>query len=164
MTVDESMKAGTIERPRGRKHVEAGRRKHRLAPGVIGLCLVMILASFVFVIVPSMASAARVQVASNQTSGNSTAANSTGPGPQLVQGTYVTLTCTHGTISLEGTQYCSHTSVTHDLCDVSSCQFSMTGTVDSGYSFTGWVLSGEDSVACGSCLSTDTYCLHAQLG
>ena len=76
--------------------------------------------------------------------------------PLVIPGTYVTFICTHGTISLDGTQYCSHTTtVGVDLCDnPPSCGFSMVGTVDSGYTFYGWVLSGQDSVGCGSCLST----------
>lgn len=137
-----------VGRPRGRKHVEARRRMHRLSPGVIGLCFVLILASFAFVVMPSPALAS----SSMQSSGLS--ASGTGAGPEIVQGTYLTLQCTHGTISLSGSQYCSHTTVTKDMCDSSSCQFSMTGTVDSGFNFYGWVVSGQASVACGSCLST----------
>ncbi len=40
-------------RPIGRKYVETRRRTRKLAPGVVGLCLVMVLATFVFLIVPS---------------------------------------------------------------------------------------------------------------
>ena len=47
-------------RPWGRKHVEARRRTRRLAPGVIGLCLIMILATCVLVGVPASARASGV--------------------------------------------------------------------------------------------------------
>jgi hypothetical protein len=43
-------------------HVEAHRRARRLAPGVVGLCLVMILATFVFLIVPSPVAADPLKV------------------------------------------------------------------------------------------------------
>ncbi len=53
MTAGNSMGGRAVGRPRGRKHAEVRRRTHRLAPGVIGLCLVMVLATFVFLILPS---------------------------------------------------------------------------------------------------------------
>ncbi len=101
------------------------------------------------------ASASQVQTASKQTVAPSAGGNNTTQ-PLVVPGNYVTFTCTHGTISLGGTQYCSHTTTAPiDLCDSSSCQFSMTGTVDSGYNFYGWVVGGNyASVQCGTCLST----------
>lgn len=49
------MKGGALGRPRGRKKVEVRRRRRRLAPGVIGICFVMVLAAFVFVVMPSPA-------------------------------------------------------------------------------------------------------------
>ena len=98
MTAGERMKEGSVGRPRGRRHVEARRRTRRLAPRVIGICLVMILAAVAFVILPSPALASNLA----QASGLSAADN--GTGPELIPGTYVTLECTHGTISLEGTQ------------------------------------------------------------
>lgn len=132
-----------------RKHAQVRCRAHRLASGVIGLCLVMVFAAFVFVILPSPA------LASSSTQSSRLLAAGTGAGPEVVPGTYLTLQCTHGTISLGGKQYCSHTTTAPiDLCDSSSCQFSMTGTVDSGYTFYGWVVSMEASVGCGSCLNT----------
>ena len=53
MNAGESMKGGTVERPRGRKQAEARRRTHRLAPGVIGFSLVMVFATFAFVVMPA---------------------------------------------------------------------------------------------------------------
>lgn len=96
--------------------------------------------------------ASPVQGLSNPVGGLSTAANSTNP--LIVPGTYVLLSCLHGTISLNGGQYCDDGSWEGDLCDSSSCSFALKGTVDSGYTFYGWVVTGEASVACGSCLST----------
>ena len=103
----------------------------------------------------SPASASQVQTASRQTGAPAAGGNNTAQ-PLVVPGNYVTFTCTHGTISLGGTQYCSHTTTAPiDLCDSSSCQFSISGTVDSGYTFYGWVLGGDyASVKCGTCLST----------
>ncbi|GEM_PF-477375 len=149
MTAGKSVNARVGGRLGGRKHAEVRRHTRRLAPGVVGICLVMVFAAVAFVVVPSTVRASNV----GQSSGLSAADN--GTGPDLIQGTYLTLQCTHGTISLGGTVYCSHTTVgPRDMCDSSSCQFSMTGTVDSGYTFYGWVLSGQASVGCGSCLST----------
>ncbi len=53
MNAGESLKGGTVERPRGRKQAEARRRTHRLAPGVIGFSLVMVFATFAFVVMPA---------------------------------------------------------------------------------------------------------------
>jgi len=107
----------------------------------------MIFAAFVFV--PSPVRATNVA----QSDGLSAAANNT-TGPLIPPGTTLTLVCTHGTITLDGSEFCNHNSWTKDVCDSSSCEFSMIGTVDSGYRFYGWVWSGQASVACGSCLST----------
>jgi hypothetical protein len=46
------MKRETLARSLGQKHIESRRRTHRLAPGVMGLSLVMIFTAFVFVVVP----------------------------------------------------------------------------------------------------------------
>jgi len=62
MTAGKTMCEQVVGRPRGRKHVETRRRTRRLAPGVIGLCFVMILASFAFVMVPSPALANPLKV------------------------------------------------------------------------------------------------------
>jgi hypothetical protein len=79
-----------------------------------------------------------------------------GADPLVTPGTFVTLNCTHGTIKLAGTLECSHQITSPiDLCDTTpSCQFSLVGTVDSGFNWYGWLTSGEASVTCGSCLST----------
>ncbi len=125
-------------------------RRTAPTPGFVGLIVVIaVLAS------ASPARANPVQAGSNQTSGLSTAGGNTS-GPLVVPGTYLTFHCTHGTISLGGTKYCSHAATAGpiNLCDSSWCDFSTTGTVDSGYTFYGWVVSAYASVQCGSCLGT----------
>ncbi len=150
MTVHNGLNGRATVRLRRHEHVGTRRRTRRLAPRVIGLCLLMVLATFVFVVMPSPALAS----SSTQSSGLSTA--STNPSPDVIPGTYVTFQCTHGTISLDGSQYCSHTvTAPINVCSTSpSCPYNMVGTVDSGYTFYGWTLSGQVSAACGTCLST----------
>ena len=163
MTAGESAKGGIVGKSRSRKYVEIRRRTRRLAPGVVGLCLVMILASLTLVVSPAMASGigsssgSSIETFQGGPVGLSTTTASVG-GPLLISpGTWVTFTCTHGTISLDATQYCSHTTTASVfLCDTSpSCPFTMVGTVDSGYTFYGWLLSGQASVSCEYfCLTT----------
>ena len=161
MTAGENMKGGALGRPRGRKHVEARRRTRRLAPGVVGLCLVMILASLTLVASPvnaSTAGPARASWIPNGPNGLSAASNSAGDPLLISPGTWVTFQCTHGTISLGGTQSCSHTTTAPVfLCDSTSCPFTMVGTVDSGSTFYGWNLSGQSTVSC------EFYCLTTTL-
>ncbi len=57
------MNGAILGRPIGRKHIEVRRRTHRLAPGVIGLSLVMIFATFVFVVMPTPAFASSTKAA-----------------------------------------------------------------------------------------------------
>jgi len=112
--------------------------------GPIFMVLVLLAVGMVAV---ASAAVSPVQVPSNRNSGLSTAR-----GPP---GVYVSLICLHGTISVNGTQRCSNTTTPYrDLCPLPYCYYRMVGTVDSGYSFTGWVLTGQASVACRSCLST----------
>jgi len=163
MTASSRTRGKVVGRPSGRKHVETRRRTRRLAPGVVGLCLVMILASLTLVVSPAMASrigspsGSSIEPFPSGPGGPSTTTTSVG-GPLLISpGTWVTFTCTHGTISLDGTQYCSHTTTASVfVCDTSpSCPFTMVGTVDSGYTFYGWLLSGQASVSCEyHCLTT----------
>ena len=47
-------------RPIGRKYVETRRRTRKLAPGVVGLCLVMILGTFTFLIASPAVAATQV--------------------------------------------------------------------------------------------------------
>ena len=129
-----------------RESTESRRRSRHLTPGAVGICVVMLLAS-TMTLVAAPAAASQAQTAPDQSSGLSTAGGNTS-GPLILPGTYVTFTCTHGTISLNGAQYCSHTTTAaRDLCDSSSCQFSIAYTVDSGYTFYGWVVSGQASVS-----------------
>ncbi len=53
MTSGNGVSGKAVRRPRSRKHVGTCRRKRRLAPGVTGLCIMMMLATFVILIVPS---------------------------------------------------------------------------------------------------------------
>ena len=60
MTAGNSMGGRAVGRPRGRKHAEARRRTRKLAPGVVGLCLVMILGTFTFLIASPAVAATQV--------------------------------------------------------------------------------------------------------
>lgn len=69
-------------------------------------------------------------------------------GSQIIPGNYVTLTCTHGQITVGGVTCTSSTSpVTKDLCDTSpSCQYTVHGSVLSGYGFADWTWSGSSAI------------------
>ena len=154
MTACKSVNGRAKGRPRGRGHVEIRRRSHRLAPGVIGLCLVMVLATFAFVVLPSPARASN----SGQTSGLFAANN--GTGPDDYPGFYLTLNCPHGTIDADAMS-CNHqSSVIQDVCDSPSCQFSLSGTVDSGYEFHGWTSTGVVITCSTSCLTDATLTVY----
>lgn len=165
MTAGSSTGGKVVGRRIGRKHVEARRRTRRLAPGVICLCILMILASLSIVASPAKASGIGPAPASSIPSdpGALSAASSNGGDPLLISpGTWVTFQCAHGTISLGGTQYCSHTTTAPVfLCDSTSCPFTMVGTVDSGYTFYGWNLSGQAAVSCEFYCLTTTLTLYA---
>jgi hypothetical protein len=154
MTACKGMRGRTAGRPLGRKHIEVRRRTHRLAPGVIGLSLVMVFAAFVFLIVPSPALAS----SSAQSGGFSAAEN--GTGPDYIPGFYLTLNCPHGTINAEA-MACDHqSSVIQDICDSPSCQFSLSGTVDPGYTFYGWTSTGVVITCSTSCLTNATLTVY----
>jgi len=154
MTACKSVNGRAKGRPRGRGHVEIRRRSHRLAPGVIGLCLVMVLATFAFVVLPSPARASNLE----QTSGLFAADN--GTGPDDYPGFYLTLNCPHGTIDADAMS-CNHqSSVIQDVCDSPSCQFSLSGTVDSGYKFHGWTSTGVVITCSTSCLTDATLTVY----
>jgi len=131
------------------------RRTHRVTFTPSLISIVLLVASTVGA---TTASAASIRTTPSGPSGLSAESND-GSGPLLISpGTWVTLTCTHGTISLDGTVYCNHTTtVPILLCDSTSCPFTMVGTVDSGYTFYGWLVGGQASVSC------EYYCLTTTL-
>jgi hypothetical protein len=119
----------------GRKNVEGRRRSRQLTPGVIGICLTLILSSSL-VLVASPAKAA----------GSS--------GPNLPGGDWVGFSCPKGYISLASTQICSNGFSNIDACGSSSCQASLVASMDSGYTFGSWETAGDASVVCPTCSST----------
>ena len=138
----------------------------RLAPGVIGLCLVMILASMTLVASPAQGERCRACISefdSKRPRGSlSGIEQRRRPAPHLPLAPGSLSRCTHGTISLGGTQYCSHTtSAPVFLCDSTSCPFTIVGTVDSGSTFYGWNLSGQATVSCEFYCLTTTLTLYA---
>ena len=68
---------------------------------------------------------------------------------------YVTLSCVHGSISINGSKQCAdQSSAPFTACGSSPivCSYSITATVDSGNAFANWAASGD------SCLGTSPTC------
>jgi len=123
-------------------------------PTLIGIALLVTAAT-----IAAPASTSWTRAAPLEPTGLAAVSSSIGD-PYLVSpGTWGTFACTHGTISLQGSVVCSHTTTAPVLlCDSSSCGPSkLVGTVDSGYTFYGWNLSGQASVSC------EYYCLTTSL-
>ncbi len=133
MTASNGPSGRDAGRPRSHKHAETRRRTRRLAPEVLGICLIMILGSSL-TLIASPAKAGEV-------------------GPHLLPGDYVTFACSHGAISLSGTSVCHDGIVTnYPLCYTGTCQETVRATMDSGYSFINWAASGN------SCLGISPSC------
>lgn len=70
-------------------------------------------------------------------------------GPLILPGTYVTIQCPDGWLNFTSgaSIHCHDTTLDEDLCDVSTCTFTIQGKMDQGYSFAGWGTSGEAGVS-----------------
>jgi hypothetical protein len=120
------------------RNVEVRRRARRLAPGVLLLCLVMILASALTLVTSPVKAAG------------------TG-GPQLPAGDYVTFHCPKGFIQVGPPliPVCGTGQNTTLVCVAApSCSNGMVATMVPGYPFGSWETSGDASVTCSTCSST----------
>lgn len=114
------------------KHTRRSRTRY---PLVVTISLLIVLTSFLALTVPSAA------------------AQSVG-GPDRPVGDFVAFTCSHGAVKLSGTLVC------HDQSDVqvgvcgspSYCTYTLSATMDTGYTFSDWTSSGN------SCLGTYPTC------
>lgn len=136
MTAERRVGGTTDARAWGGRRLKACRRIHRLAPGVIFLCLVMIFSASL-TIVASPAKAA-----------------GTGVGPNLLSGDWVGFSCPKGYISVAGTQICANGFSDDDECGSPTCSASLVASMDSGSTFGSWETAGAASVVCSTCSST----------
>jgi hypothetical protein len=90
----------------------------RLAPGVLGLCVVLTLATLTMVSAPVRAA---------------------------VPGDFVVFSCAHGAVSLSGLQVChDQTFADVGVCGNSvDCQYTLSAQMDTGYAFSSWTSSGD---------------------
>ncbi len=74
-------------------------------------------------------------------------------GTDVIPGFYLTLDCSHGTISLNSSNDCHDQTATDDACDSSTCAFALSASEDFGYTFGSWSSTGV-TVACSTCATT----------
>ncbi len=73
---------------------------------------------------------------------SSPAVTAGGAGPDYVPGFYLTLSCSGGTITLNGTTFCTNTVATDNVCDAATCWFNVVGAGIAERGFVDWSYSG----------------------
>lgn len=126
-----------------------GGTKYRPKLRILSIAIVAMIA-IAFSVESTGVAAAQSLTSGGQTEG---AAALNGSSPDVIPGFYLTFTCTHGGIFLNGSSYCQHQQTTQDICDSSSCEFQLDGYPDFGYSFVSWETS-DVTVGCSTCAQT----------
>lgn len=88
-------------------------------------------------------------------SGRITSSGVSTEGVEVLPGDVVTFTCLNSTIYLSGTSYCHDQTRQLDICDSTTCPYSLTVAMDSGFPFKYWGVSGT------SCIGTSPGCLSS---